>query len=139
MSKTPITAIDIMAFDAVAESEAGYEFELKAKDDMTGTGVFLTILGRHADPVNKWVTKLVNAQIREQSIAQRKGKTVEPKSLDEIKDQNIEGAVLRVTNWRNVAQPFTKELLTTVLAKNPHFVDQIIAESDNLGNFIKAR
>lgn len=128
-------AIDITTFDAVSESEEGYEFELKAKDEITGTGVFLTIVGKHADVVTKWVSKLVNTSLREQNMAQRKGKQVEAKSLEELREQNLEGAVLRVTGWRNVSQPFSKELLTTVLKRNPHFIDQIIAESDNLGNF----
>ena len=131
--------IDITGFDAVAESDAGYEFELKGTDGMTGTGVFFTVVGKHADVVSKWTTKIVNAHLREQQIAQRKGKQVEAKSLDEIKAQNIEGALLRVTGWRNVTQPFTKELLATVFAKNPHFVDQVIGESDNLGNFSEKR
>jgi|DEB19_MinimDraft_2_1074335.scaffolds.fasta_scaffold07447_2 hypothetical protein len=140
MEKTATkSAVDIMSFDAVSESEAGYEFELKSKDEITGTGVFVTVLGKHADSVNKWVTKIVNTQIRENQIAARKGKQVDPKSLEEIKEQNIEGAVLRVTGWRNVSQPFSKELLTTVLKRNPHFIDQIIQESDNLGNFTQAQ
>ena len=140
MEKTATkSAVDIMSFDAVSESEAGYEFELKSKDEITGTGVFVTVLGKHADSVNKWATKIVNTQIRENQIAARKGKQVDPKSLEEIKEQNIEGAVLRVTGWRNVSQPFSKELLTTVLKRNPHFIDQIIQESDNLGNFTQAQ
>jgi glutamate synthase domain-containing protein 1 len=134
-----INIVDITKFDAVSESDAGHEFELKGTDGITGTGVYLTVVGKHADVVNKWTTKLVNAHIREQAVAQRKGKTVDPKSLDEIKAQNVEGSVLRVTGWRNVSQPFTKELMATVLARNPHFVDQVIEESDNLGNFTKAQ
>lgn len=132
-------SIDITSFDAVAESDAGHEFELKGTDGMTGTGIFLTVVGKHSDTVSRWITKIVNANIREQQIAQRKGKPVEPKSLDEIRAQNLEGAVLRVTAWRNVAQPFSRELLATVLARNPHFTDAIIEESDNLGNFSRAQ
>jgi NAD(P)H-nitrite reductase large subunit len=131
------TPVDITSFNAVAESDAGHEFELKGTDGITGTGVYLTVIGKHADTVSKWITKLVNTSIREQQIAQRKGKQIDPKSLDEIKAQNIEGAILRVTGWRNVTQQFSKELLATVFAKNPHFVDQVIEESDNLGNFTK--
>ncbi len=138
MTQKQNIAVDIMSFDAVAESDGGHEFELKGTDGMTGTGIFLTVIGKHSDAVSKWITKLVNTSIREQQIAQRKGKPVEPKSLDEIKAQNIEGAVLRVTGWRNVSQPFSKELLATVLARNPHFTDQIIEESDNVGNFTKS-
>lgn len=129
---------DITSFDAVAESDSGYEFELKGTDGMTGTGVSFAIIGRHSNAVNLWLNKIVNDSIRERTMAERKGKQAEPKSFEDIKAQNLQGAVLRVTGWKNVTQPFTKELLLTVLQKNPHFVDQIIEQSDNLGNFTKA-
>ena len=129
---------DITSFDAVAESDSGYEFELKGTDGMTGTGVSLAIIGRHSNAVNLWLNKIVNDSIRERTMAERKGKQVEPKSFEDIKAQNLQGAVLRVTGWKNVTQEFSKELLLTVLQKNPHFVDQIIEQSDNLGNFTKA-
>lgn len=131
--------LDITAFDAVTECEDGHEFELKDKDGITGTGVKLVILGKHADVVNKWLNKTVNAMIRERQIAERKGRGVDAKSLDEIREHNIDGAVIRVIGWKNVKQPFTPELLKASLKRNPHWVDQIVEESDNLGNFSKAQ
>jgi hypothetical protein len=130
---------DITSFDAVTESEEGHEFELKKTDGMTGTGVSFTVIGKHANSINLWLNKIVNDSIRERGIAERKGKQVEPKSFEDIKAQNLQGAVLRVTGWKNVTQEFSKELLLTVLQKNPHFVDQIIEQSDNMGNFTKAQ
>lgn len=132
-------AVDITEFDAVTDSENGYEFELKAVDGVTGTGVFVTVQGKHSDEVTKWTASIINKMQREAQIAARKGKTVEPKSMDEMKEQNIEGAALRVTGWENVKQPFSRDLLKTALKRNPHWVEQIIEESDNLGNFTKAQ
>jgi hypothetical protein len=129
---------DITSFDAVAESDGGYEFELKGTDGMTGTGVLLTVIGKHSNAVNLWLNKIVNDSIRERVMAERKNKPIEPKSFEDIKAQNLQGAVLRVIGWKNVTQEFSKELLLTVLQKNPHFVEQIIEQSDNLGNFTKA-
>lgn len=130
---------DITSFDAVTESESGYEFELKGTDEMTGTGVSLSIIGKHSNAVNLWLNKIINESIRERTIAERKGKQIEPKSFEDIKAQNLQGAVLRVVGWKNVTQEFSKELLLTVLQRNPHFVEQIIEQSDNLGNFTKAQ
>ncbi|MFZ3286541.1 MAG: hypothetical protein WA191_06790 [Telluria sp.] len=132
------TPLDITEFDAVADSEHGFEFELKDKDGITGTGVFVTVQGKHADEVSKWMNALVNKMTREAQMAQRKGKQVDPKSLEEMRDQNIDGAALRVTGWRNVKQPFARDLLKVAMKRNPHWVDQVIEESDNLGNFTKA-
>lgn len=128
---------DITAFDAIKESDRGYEFELKHTDGISGTGIYLTVLGKHSDEVNKWTNALINKSIKENQMAQRKGKSVEPKSLEEMREQNLEGTIIRVIGWRNVKQDFERDLLKTVLRRNPHWVDQIIEESDNLGNFTK--
>lgn len=131
------TPIDITAFDAVQDSDNGYEFELKNPDGVTGTGIFLKIVGSNSDAVVGWFSKVINANNIESQMAARKGKTVPPKSVEENKAQNLDLTVTRVVGWRNVAQPFSKTLLTTVLQKNPHWVQQITDESDNLGNFTK--
>lgn len=131
--------VDITSFDAVTECEYGHEFELKDKDGISGIGVRLVVLGKHADVVNKWINKTVNTLIREKQIAERKGRNMDPKSLDDIREQNIEGAVIRVVGWKNVKQPFTPDLLKAALKRNPHWIDQIVEESDNLGNFSKAQ
>lgn len=132
-------SLDITSFDAVAESDSGFEFELKHTDGITGTGVLFAVLGKHSNDVSLWLNKIVNDSIRERAVADRKNKSVEPKSFEDIKAQNLQGALLRVTGWKNVTQPFTKELLLEVLKKNPHFADQIIEQSDNMGNFTKAQ
>lgn len=127
-------AIDITQFDAVTACEKGHSFELKGTDG-NGTGIALTVIGRHADPVNKWINKVVNQSIREQQMATRKGKTPEPKSLDDMRAQNIEGACVRVVGWSGVKQPFSVDLLRAALKRNPHWIEQIVEESDDLGNF----
>lgn len=131
---TKATPIDITKFDAVTACEKGHTFQLKNADG-SATGIHLTVLGRHADPVNKWVNKIINQSMREQQMAARRGKTVEPKSLDELRDQNIDGACVRVVGWDGVKQTFDVDLLRSALKRNPHWVDQIVEESDNLGNF----
>lgn len=132
-----IATLDITAFDAVTESESGFEFELAETDGITGTGVFVTVQGKHADEVTKWTNGIVTKMQREHQLAARKGKVVEPKSLEEMRDQNVEGAALRVTGWRNVKQPFSRDLLKVALKRNPHWIEQIIEKSDDLGNFTK--
>lgn len=129
--------IDITAFDAIKESEQGYDLEMKATDG-SNTGVIFTVIGRYSEPVQKWSKKIFSEYQREQDIAKRKGKDLPPKSIDELRAQNIEGAVIRVTGWKNVEQKFTPELLKKVLEQNPHWVDAIIEESDNAANFTKA-
>jgi hypothetical protein len=129
--------IDITSFNAIKDSEQGYDLEMKTPDGQD-TGIIFTILGKYAEPVQKWSKKVFTEYQRDLDIAKRKGKEPEQKSIDELRAQNIEGAIVRVIGWKNVKQEFSAELLQTVLVNNPHFVDQIVEESDNAGNFTKA-
>jgi len=129
--------IDITLFNAIKDSEQGYDLEMKSADGQD-TGIVFTIYGKYAEPVQKWSKKIFSEYQREIEIAKRKGKEPEQKSIDELREQNVQGAVIRVIGWKNVQQEFSAELLKTVLLSNPHFVDQIIEESDNAGNFTKA-
>lgn len=128
---------DILGFDAVARSEQGREIELLCEDGLTGTGVFVTIIGKHAEAVSRWNAKLINEAQKEVALAQRTGKMSPPKPIEELRLRNIEGAALRVVAWRNVKQGFSQELMRASLARNPHWVDQIVEESDKVGNFMQ--
>jgi hypothetical protein len=72
-------------------------------------------------------------------MAARRGKTPEPKSLEELQAQNIDGTVIRVIAWRGAKQAFDRDLLKVALKNNPHWIAQIVNESDSDGNFTKAQ
>lgn len=129
--------LDILDFDAVKQSEHDHEFELKHLDGVTGTGITLLVVGKHADVVTKFTAKIVNQQQREAMLAHKSGKPIPVRPLEEIRAQNIEAAALRVTGWRGVKQPFSQELMRQALTRNPHWVEQIVEESDAVGNFFK--
>ena len=133
MTKT----LDITAFNAIAESEQGFEMNMKATDG-SETGVIFIIIGRYSDAVQKWSKKVFSEYQMELNLAKRKGKEPPEKTIDELREQNVQGAMVRVIGWKNVKQEFSKELLQQVLANNPHWVDAIIEESDNAANFTKA-
>ena len=130
-------SLDINAFNAVAESEQGFDLMMKATDG-TDTGVIFTIIGRYSDSVQKWSKKVFAEYQQEINLAKRKGKEPPEKSIDELREQNTEGAMVRVIGWKNVKQEFSHDLLKQVLKNNPHWVDAIIDESDNAANFTKA-
>lgn len=130
-------SIDITSFNAVKESEHGYDLAMKTTDGQD-TGVVFVIIGRYSDPVQKWTKRIFAEYQREAEIAKRKGKEPPAKSIDELREQNLEGAMVRVTGWKNVKQDFSKDVLKQALENNPHWVDAIIEESDNAANFTKA-
>jgi hypothetical protein len=133
------TLADITAFDAVSENEVGVEVELMHQDGATGTGVFVTVIGQHADVCVKFTNQEENRKNREAVMAMRRNKPIPVQTLEEIRERSIQGAVIRVTGWRNVKQAFDPELLRQALKRNPHWVDQIYTVSNDVGNFTKAQ
>jgi hypothetical protein len=129
--------IDITTFNAVKESEIAIPLSMKTTDGQD-TGVTFLVIGRYAEPVQKWSKRIFAEYQREADIAKRKGKEPASKSIDELREQNIDGAVVRVVGWKGVKQNFTKGILKEALEANPHWVDAIVEESDNAANFTKA-
>lgn len=129
--------IDITSFNAAKACAAGHEFELKNFDG-SGTGIHLMVQGRHSDEVTKWIGEINRKAMTESQMAARRGKIPEPKTLEQITAQNVEGAVVRTIGWRGPKQDFDRDLLRAALKVNPHWVEQITEEAENLGNFMKA-
>ena len=131
--------IDITEFDSVKACEQGHTFELLAGDGVTPTGVKLIVIGKHADVVRAYVNDVISEGVREATIAARKGKAPVPKTPDENRQAAIDWAASRVIGWFGVRQAFTADLLRNALRRNPHWIDQITEESDNLANFSTAQ
>jgi hypothetical protein len=129
--------IDITAFNAVKESEVATPIAMKTTDGQD-TGISFLVIGRYSEPVQKWSKRIFAEYQREADIAKRKGKEPASKSIDELREQNIDGAMVRVIGWQGVKQEFSKEILKQALEANPHWVDAIVEESDNAANFTKA-
>lgn len=136
MANTQTDLLDITAFDAVNESEGGYELELLHTDGVTKTGVIVCIVGKHSDAVMAFQRARLNKMIRDEQMAKRKGRDVEI-DVEKLAQQARDDAMVRVTGWKNVRQEFSKELLNAALVRNPHWIDQIVSASDDAGNFTK--
>lgn len=126
--------VDITEFDVVGACERGHEFELRNPDG-SSTGIKLFVLGSFAPEVVAHSARVAEQFINEQRLAQRKGKMAKSKTMEELKAQNIEGAVVRVVGWSGVRQPYTPELLRAALGRNPHWIPQVVEAADDLGNF----
>jgi hypothetical protein len=127
---------DILSFNAVKDSEQGFPLQMKNAD---GTDVNITffVLGRHADVVQKFSTKTFRKLQAEEAMAKKTGKD-KIIDIDELREQNLESACIRVTGWEGVKQEFDVAILRTALKNNPHWQDQIFEASNEDANFMKA-
>lgn len=126
--------VDITAFDMVGACAAGHAATLRNPDG-TPTGITLIVRGAFAPEVVAWNSSTAEKFLNEQRAAQRRGKAPKSKTVDELEAQNIEGAVVRVADWKGVRQPFSADQLRAALKRNPHWTAQIVEESESLGNF----
>lgn len=129
--------VDITGFDARSDSDTPFEYELTHGDGFTKTGVTLKLLGKHSDAATRFQDQLINKMLIEQEIAKRNGEPVAPRSTEAIRSTNIEAALVRVVGWSGVKQDYSKPLMRAALSRNPHWIDQIMKETDNLGNYLK--
>lgn len=128
-------ALSILNFDAVSESEAGTPLAI-LNPDGTETGLTLQVIGDNSDAVQKFSAKVIREIRAADARAKKAGKEMEL-DLEKINEQNVEGASIRVIGWSGVDEAFDRELLKTVLRKNPHWVKQINDFSGDLANFMK--
>jgi hypothetical protein len=135
--KGRIMSIDITSFDAVKSAGNPIKVEMKHPDG-SPTGVTFSIIGKNADPVIQLTKKYLRKMQSDEVLAKRRGKPVEPSSVEELEEQGIDLASVRVVGWDGVKQSFDVNLLKSVLRKNPHWVQAIIDESNDDGNFTTA-
>lgn len=124
--------------DVTKACEKGYEFEVS--DDATGKGVgiFLTVLGAHADRITEYTKKSLNERRLEEAMAQKRdprGKRPNVVPIEEDIEFSTELVALRVIGWRGIKEPYSHANAVRLCKSNPAIKEQILKESDNLANF----
>jgi len=134
----PAIIISFEALDISKPCEQGYEFEYIS--DATGkpTGVFITVLGSHAEKVKAWVRRELNRMRQREALMTKKGKD-EIRQIEDDEQFAIESAAIRIIGWRGIDKDYTPQLAITLCEINPEIRQQVIAKSDELANFIKSK
>lgn len=128
--------INILSFNAVKDAEQGFPLKMKHADG-SDVGLTFYVLGRHADAVQKHTSKTFHKMQREEALAKKRGKD-NLMDIDDLREQGLESAVVRVTGWEGAKQEFDVNILRTALKNNPHWQDQILEASNDDSNFTKA-
>lgn len=128
--------VDISSFDAISEAEQPFDLLMKNADG-SETPVTLCILGQFSSAVEQWNSAFFRKYQRDTEMAKRKGKEPEIKSYEEMRDQDVDGTLVRVVAWKGVSNEFDKEKLRNALLRNPHWRRQIQEASEDAANFTK--
>lgn len=123
------------------KAEAGYTFELTIPEIQEKTGAFITVRGVQSPKVKAHSRRVFSQMQQKEHVAKKRGKDLEPMTLDEAEDMAIDAAFVRMIGWKGVeengkALEFNEENVKRVLREHSWIREQVLAESDQLTNFI---
>jgi hypothetical protein len=130
-------SIDILKFNAIKDANNAFKKDMPTPDGRP-TGVIFKIIGKNADSVIQLTKKYLRKMQADEVMAKRRGKPLDPTPIEDLEEQGLDLACVRVVGWEGVKQEFSIDLLKQVLKQNPHWVNIIIDESNDDGNFTTA-
>jgi hypothetical protein len=124
--------------DITKQCEGGFEFEVTDDTTGKGTGVYLTVVGAHAESVQKFTSKKLNERRVFDDMNERRGKKAQVRRIEDDVEFGIELAAIRITGWRGISDEFTPANAIKLCTVNPTIREQILKASEDLANFTKA-
>lgn len=137
---TTKAGVSLDALNARKASEEAHEFEYTLADG-SRTGIFLSVLGGHAQAVVSKTNELINDRRRKE--AARDAQAQIDRSVDTFTpfENEVEFtqrlAAVRLVNWRGIDEECTPDLALKLCQINPDITAQILSRSNNLGNYMK--
>lgn len=124
--------------DITKQCEGGFEFEVTDDNTGKGTGVYLTVVGAHAESVQKFTSKKLNERRIFDDMNERRGKKAQVRRIEDDVEFGIELAAIRIIGWRGISDEFSPENAIKLCTVNPTIREQILKASEDLANFTKA-
>lgn len=123
------------------KAEAGFEFELTLPETFEPTGAFITVRGDNSPAVKAFGRRKFQEFQQREAVAKRKGKEVEPMTIDDAEELSVENAVIRTISFRGFAEngkeiAFSKEEAERIYTEHAWIREAVIQESSNLRNFL---
>jgi hypothetical protein len=90
---------DLAALDSGNACDKGAEIEIVDLENKP-TGIFITVLGKDSQVFREHVKQDVNARIRREALATKRGKDVPPPTAEEAEAKATELLILCTLGWR---------------------------------------
>ncbi len=124
--------------DVSKACEVAHEFEVKDEVTGKGTGLFLTVIGGHAQAIQDFSKKELNARRLAEALAAKRdprGKNPKVVSIEEDIEFSTELVAMRIVGWRGIVEPYSHENAVRLCTINPPIKEQVLAVSEDLKNF----
>jgi hypothetical protein len=96
---TKAKGFDLAALDSGNACDKGAEIEIVDLENRS-TGIFITVLGKDSQVFREHVKQDVNARIRREALASKRGKDVPPPTAEEAEAKATELLVICTLGWR---------------------------------------
>jgi hypothetical protein len=132
-TETKLLSLD--DFDLSTASDTPFDLEVLNTKGVK-TALTLQVLGSESEKVQEWTNRQAN-RIRTQATQKSVTGKEKVRTAEEDDEYIIESAVVRVIGWSGLAEPFNKENVTRLMARNVHARMQVLQASNELGNYSK--
>ena len=140
-------AFDLASIDTVAACNGGFEVELKHPVTQAPLGIFWKVVGSESDAFKEHIKENINARIRQEASAKKRGKELPVRTIEEIESDGIDLLLVCSLGWRSTDSatiPFEGQQLEfnipnarKVLTRLPWVKAQIDEAIGDLENFMK--
>lgn len=131
---------DIAKVNLSEKAESGYEFQVKLPNG-EATDFYIKVRGTGSPKVKAYGRKVfAQMQARDQQ-ARKKNRDPEPITLDEAEEMAVDSAVIRIIDWRGLAEDgkevkFSEENARRIMKELDWVRSQVLEESELVSNFI---
>lgn len=134
--------MDFSKLNTVKASENTYRFEVTHPITGEGAGAMIDVYASQSDVVQRFQSNVLR-KLQKQEFENQRTRKPQFKELSELKSEALENAIVRVASWENLEWEgtpleFTPANVKMLLTQCPWLAEQIIEQSEDLGNFLKA-
>ena len=133
---------DLSSLNTTDACNAGADVEIHHPVTNAALGMTIRVLGRDSDTFKEHTRSVLNARLRREAMATKRGKDVGARTIEEIEQENMDLLVVCTMGWTNV-QLSGKELafdeanVRKVYKDYPWIYDQVNEAIGTLENFLK--
>lgn len=126
--------------DQAKACEVPYKYEVKDEVTAKGTGLFLLIIGAHAQKVVDFSKKELDSRRVAEAMADKRdprGKNPEAKVIPIDRDINFstELVAIRIVGWEGMEEPYSHENAIKLCTINPPIKEQVLGVSEDLKKY----
>lgn len=135
MKKNAVLSFEQLNLNKQCEESVEVEY---VTPDGTHTGVFISVIGKHAEKVQRYSMKHLDKLRAFAENSNKQGKSALISSEENL-DYVIKDAALRISGWRGIDQEYSPEMAEKLCTINAEIRDLVVRTSNDLANFTKGK